>query len=114
MSERFQNEKLYRSLCEPFPSVDAANAAFTEFQADLYALREKHRICELLFVAQIPVAYVEGDEGRQMVVGMFGDEHRMESMAGYAYGKSSSMRQARVARDVELACDAVRPAKNKK
>ena len=113
MTERFNAPDNYREISVPFENVEIANAAVQAFQTELYELRNKHRIQDLVFVAQVAVKYAEG-EGSPTVVGMFGDENKMESLTGFAYGRASAMRQERISRVVEDACSAIRNTSKRK
>lgn len=55
-----------------------------KFQDELYELRRKYHISGLLWVAQLHVAYDDGDEGTAMVEGYFGDVSHAESVAAFA------------------------------
>lgn len=104
----------YRELCEPFATINDANAAFESFQKELYELRCKHRVRDLVFIAQLAVKYEDGDEGSPIVVGMFGDETKMEGMTAYAFGRASAERNERVMRMTESGCDAIKQPKRRK
>ena len=111
---RWNNPDLYRELSAPFESIDEANKNFTEFQDQLYELRKKHRIADLLFVAQVPVKYDDGEQGTPIVVGMFGDETKMEAITAYALGYAQSQRQERIARIMGESSRGVKNAQKRK
>lgn len=112
MTDVFRNEENYRDLSKPFDSVADANAAIDAFQTELYALRNKHRIRDLVFVLQVSVTYPEG-EGSPTLAGMFGDTNKMEGLAGFAFGRASAERQERINKIVEDSCEAIRAPKKR-
>lgn len=109
----------YRNLSVPFASSDEANEAISAFQDELYALRNKYRIRDLLFVMQVPVLYrneageIEG-EGEPILVGHYGDELKSESIAGYAFGHMGAVRQKRTAEYVTRAAKSLHNVESKK
>ena len=102
MSEGFNNAANYRKLCEPFPTVEAAKAAVTEFQRELYELRNKHHIKDLVYIYQITVMYGPDEEDESIGVGCFGNAPAADSLAAYGYGylsAESSAARATMVRD---------------
>lgn len=113
--DSFQAPDVYRELCKPFETLEEANKAFESFQEELYELRKKHRVRDLVFIAQIGVKYDDGDEGSPIVLGMFGNEEKMEAMTAYALGRASAERQERVTRMTESGLkQAIKAPKRKK
>lgn len=101
MSDRKIDQKLYRELGVPFATVEEANDEFKQFQDELYVLRRRHRVRDLVFIAQLAVIYEDGTEGSPLVAGMYGDEMRAEGMAAFALGRFSAERQERVAQMID-------------
>ena len=64
-----KNPKLYRELSEPFPSSEAAEAAYNAFLEELYELRKKHKIANVNFVLGISYVGAEGEEGEVFMPG---------------------------------------------
>ena len=108
------NPAMYRELSRPFETIEDANEALTAFEKDLYELRVKHRIPDLLFVMRVSVLYEDGEEGAPVAVGMFGDENQMESLAGVAYGRANAERQERIAKVVKQAMRAIEQPKTRR
>lgn len=90
MPEMRKDPKLYRELSVPFESAAAAEAAWEAFEAELYELRKKHRIRDLAYVAQIPVAFEGEDEGNCIIVGHYGDGMQKAPLFAYAAGCSQA------------------------
>ena len=84
--ERIIDPALHRKLSEPFPSLEAANEALDNFQAEFRELRAKHRIPEVLVVVGVNVIYASGAEGRAMTTMFNGNSMLRTAMAAYAYG----------------------------
>jgi hypothetical protein len=104
----------YRELCIPFNGPDAANENLIKFQKELYDLRCRYRICELLFIAQVPIKYPDGDEGSPTLVGYYGDKDKAEGMAHFAAGRMSAERQERIAKVAEKASKSIRAGQVRK
>lgn len=104
----------YRELCIPFNGPEAANESLIKFQKELYDLRCKYRICDLLFVAQVPIKYEDGEEGSPILIGHYGDIGKSEAMAHFAAGRTSAERQERVAKLVERAAKSIRAGQKRK
>jgi hypothetical protein len=108
------NNELYRELQLPFDGVDEANKNIKEFCEELYDLRAKHRIQDLFFVIGLTVKFDDGDEGSTMVCNHYGDPLRQESLAGFGYGYSQSLRQENTLKLIERAMKAVEQPKSRK
>lgn len=89
MSER-RDPKLYRELSVPFENVTAADAAWVAFEQELHELRKKHRIRDLVYVAQFPVAFEDGEEHDCTIVGHYGDGMKKANLFAYAAGQSQA------------------------
>lgn len=85
----------YRRLCEPFPNVEAANAAAKAFMDELYELRVKHRIRDVLIAVEVTITYEDG-EGCPIMYGYYGDTDNAEKVAAYTFGRLQGDRQERV------------------
>lgn len=109
-----ENPALYRELCEPFPSPNDAEQAVQAFAAELYDLRAKHRIRDLLIVVSATVKYPSEEEGEVSCVIHFGDELKSENMAAYGLGFLQSQRQERTAKTLASAVNAVGKGRNRK
>jgi len=88
MPEIINDPENYRKMCEPFASANEANAALEAFFADVRAARKKHRIANVLMVAELRVNYPETGEGSAMVHGFNGDVLMAVPLAAFAYGKT--------------------------
>lgn len=109
-----ENPGLYRELCIPFPSPADAENAINAFTEELYALRAKHRIRDLLIIVNATVAYDSEDEGEVSCILHFGDELKSENMAAYGLGFLQSQRQERTAKTLASAVNAVGKGRNRK
>lgn len=95
----FAAEQNYRDAIVPKPigQVDTDWAAFIE---ELYALRNKYRIPDVLLVAEMYAAYEDGHEGILHSFTSFGDPEHSERLAAFALGQASALRQERVAKEL--------------
>jgi hypothetical protein len=109
-----QDEEMYRKLSIPFESIDEANEALVKFTEELYALREKHRIRELLFTVRVGIVRDDGEEADATVVNHFGSSLAMEGIAAYSYGVLSTKRQQYVQDEIADATRSVKPPKSRK
>lgn len=87
------NPSLYRDLDKPFESPASANVAVQAFWDDVYALREKHRIPDILMVMRVPL-----DEGDSFVMMTAGNQLYAESMAAFGFGQATADRQQMISR----------------
>ena len=76
---------LYREMSVPHESADTANAAVQAFAEDVAAARKKHRIRDVLVVAQLGVTCGETEKDAATSFS-FGDQGRIVELAAYAYG----------------------------
>jgi len=76
----------YRKMCEPFASVEEANAAAQAFGDELYELRVKHRMKDVLFAIESAIAGKDG-ESHPIIYGYFGDVSNAERIASYTLGR---------------------------
>lgn len=109
-----QDNELYRELSIPFESVDAANDNIQKFCDELYDLRAKYRIRELMFAIRIGCKRDDGEEADATIVNHFGSSLQMESIAAFAYGTLSARRQQYVQDEIADACRAVKTPKTRK
>jgi len=94
--ERIIDKDNYERCSVPFESAEEANAAMLEFWQQMYAMRNKYRVTEMLITFCVPVK-VEGK-----VVEMFGSlaagsELFTETLAAWALAKAESAREKRLA-----------------
>lgn len=89
------NPNLYRELNVPFESKDKVTEAVNSFQDELYELRTKYRIPDLVYAMQLSWMD-EGVESQAIVNGSMGNEMNAELLAAFALGKIQSQRQARI------------------
>jgi hypothetical protein len=92
---------LYRRMSEPHESLEAANAAWLAFYADVRAAREKHRIPDVLIVAELP--FIDnGEESRAPVCSTIGNARIAVELAAFAYGQEVKAKDRRIASAVML------------
>lgn len=65
MTPPIQNPALYRKLSEPFENKEAFDQALSEFTSELRALREKHKLPDVVYIIS---ANVKNDAGEQTLV----------------------------------------------
>jgi hypothetical protein len=106
--------KMYRLMSEPFESVDEANKNLEAFCDELYALRVKYRIRDLLYAIQIACVRDDGIEADATSVNFYGASEKMESIAAFAFGHISAKRQAAIQDQVSDASRAIKSQKNRK
>lgn len=84
----------YRELSKPFPNAKAAGNAVQAFWDEVQALREKHKIPDLLVVIAVNGLCEDGlAEGRVMLTVSCGAAMMEESLAAFALGEASARRQ---------------------
>jgi len=91
------DEDLYAEMSIPFADGDAANKALEAFYNEVYELRKKHRLANVLIVAQDAIH----GSGRFMSNTHFGSETEKESMAAWLLGKVQAERQDIIRRAME-------------
>lgn len=89
----YGGSKAVAKCYEPFADVDAANAAVSGFMQDLYELRLKHHISDVLVTIRDSVISDEDIIGTVMLHSRFGNETTAEVMAAYTLGRVSEERQ---------------------
>lgn len=96
-----KNPALYRRMSEPHASQQDAAKAVSAFFDELQTLRERHRIRDLLCVAQ--VAFVDG-ETEMVRAGVISIGSSMEALhlAAHAYGTLRSDTEAKLDAAVAL------------
>ena len=109
-----QNNELYRELSIPFESVDKANEKVKAFCEELYDLRVKYRIRDLLYVIRIGCVRDDGDEADATIVNHYGASENMEGIAAYAYGQLSARRAEAVQDQMSQATRAVKGQASRK
>jgi hypothetical protein len=86
----------YRKMSEPFENPEAANAALSAFQGELYELRLKHRIKDLAFVCEINISHGENGERPAIVSNGYGDSMRLPVLLAYALGEAETRSRAAI------------------
>ena len=109
MSERIDDPALYRKLCEPFPSVEAADEALRNFNAELRELRVKYKIPDISLVLRLICTTDAGTEGEIFLSAHHGDILLEETMLAWAFGYAQSQRQQRTAEMLKDAASVKRP-----
>lgn len=94
----FHNPALYRQLSEPFPTVDAADAAINGFNTELRALRAKYKLPDVHVIMMGSCIHESGEEGHFMLNTHHGDASRAEIMTAWALGKAQAERQEQIGR----------------
>lgn len=97
MTKKVHDPKMYRECSEPFESTTEGEAAIDAFFEDLYALRAKHKIANVLCVLQDSFVTEDGDEAPFYVKQMCGDSTRAEGMAAWVFGHEQAERKRAVA-----------------
>lgn len=114
----FTDEETYRQMSVPFESVDELNVAAEAFQIELYELRKKYCVRELLFVMQSGVKRIDTDgktyEDSPILCGYFGDLMRAEVLSAYALGNIQTRRQEMIAETIDRAGRTVKAASKRK
>lgn len=108
------NPSLYRELSVPFAGPEQADAALSAFYTELYELRVKHRVQDVLIVVQASVKYPDEDEGEVCSCVHFGKDDNAENLAAYALGYLGAQRQERTAKMLSRAGKSVRKHDNRK
>lgn len=85
----------YHTLSQPV-SLDEAQTRLKAFWEALYALRNEHKIPDVLLVARVNVASEDG-EGPVTAIQHCGDEREREGMAAFAFGHERALAQSRLA-----------------
>ena len=96
MKETHDPEK-YRAMSVPFATADEGNAAMFAFFEDMQALREKHRIANVLVVVKFNVTYQAG-EASAASKAFIGDVHEEEAIGAWALGEIQAERRERINR----------------
>ena len=68
------NPELYKKLSEPFESDEAANAALSGFYEDLSALREKHKLRDVIAIVELSSKQADGSVRAGQGSVCFGDQ----------------------------------------
>ena len=89
------NPGLYRRLCEPHESVEAANADMRAFVEAVSELREKHRIPDVVLICEV-VAMRNGGEVLAQSGMEWGDMTHHEMMVARTLGQLQGDRQQRI------------------
>ena len=77
------NPELYAQLCQPRPRADVA-ASLTAFDEELYALRAKHGIADLLYVAGVAIEDPDGSKV-EILQGYYGNTGMALPMVGAVF-----------------------------
>lgn len=98
MSQRalFNDAANYRAMLEPHESVDAANEAANAFFEGVAELRKKHRLPNVLIVADVHYLGEDGADAEGRLSSFLGDSNHAEELAAYAHGYETARRQERI------------------
>lgn len=95
-SKPIKDPSLYRRMSEPHESIETANAAWLAFYDDVRAVREKHRIPDVLIVAEL--AFINnGEEAHAPVCSTIGNARIAVELAAFAYGQEVKAKDRRIA-----------------
>lgn len=91
------NPQRYRELAQPFPNVDAVDAALRAFFDDLEQVRAKHKIADVFCVVSVSCAASDfpGGEASVMITMHFGDALRASVLAAYGAGYEEARMRGR-------------------
>jgi len=89
MTDFIKDPALYRRMGEPHVSHEEANKASTAFFADLKALREKHRIRDIVCSLQVAFVGPDGETVGQSTL-TIGSSIEAVGMAAITYGELRS------------------------
>ena len=95
------NPGLYRRLCLPHESIEAAHAAMTEFCDAAKALREMHRVPDVVIICSAH-AMREGNEVEIQASLQLGNYEAHELMIARSLGQIRADRQAEVAAAIQV------------
>ena len=109
MSEKINDPSLYRKLCEPFPSVEAADEAVRNFIAELRELRIKYKIPDIAMVIRLTGMTDRGTEGEMYLLAHHGDTNLEENMLAWGFGFAQAERQRRTAEMLKDAASVKNP-----
>lgn len=89
----FNDPALYRRMSQPKASIDAAQAAWDAFCAEVRVLREKHAIPDVLVASFIPC--IEGDNETEVFANLnLGSSARSLELAARLYGSEQAIHEA--------------------
>lgn len=97
----------YRRLSVPFPTVEASNEALTAFFEEVRAARERHRIPDVIVLAEISVM-IDGEEVRGSAHAHNGDSSRILPMLAREFGAAQQRHEEQIALTVARARKAAR------
>ena len=104
------NDSLERCR-RPHENGEAAEKAFQAFNAELYDLRVKHGISDVLVTVQDSYLDDDGERVSIAISSMYGNSLMEEPLAAYAFGCAQSRRQQHIGRLLEDSSkNAVKPA----
>lgn len=83
----------YAKMLEPYASNEEASAAYAAFFEELYELRNKYRIPDLFYVAEMMVSFEKGT-GSAMLSGHIGNPSRKPMLAAFGYGEAKAEHDA--------------------
>lgn len=92
MSKKKNDPDLYRDLSHPFEARADASKAIEDFFEELYEIRAKYNIPDLVMCVQVNIK----GEGPSYATISIGDDNHAESMAAMAYGEEVMRRQKRI------------------
>jgi len=104
----------YREVSIPHESFEVANERVVKFCDELYELRNKYKIRDLLFVMRFSAIREDGMEAEATLTNHYGAAENMEGIAAYAYGELASRRQARIQDELDSSPSAIKKPKGRK
>lgn len=102
----FNDPAVYRKLCEPRPIAEVEKSVEAFFR-ELYVLRVKHGIQDVLVGIQVSTIGETGREGRVTTSIHLGDSVQAEPMSAWLYGYHQCRRQETIAHTVKTAGSAI-------
>lgn len=87
----------YRIMCEPHESMAVLEKAWESFFEETREIRAKHRIADVLIVAEMNVITESGAEGVVRAMGSMGNSDNAERLAAFALGSASAEREQKIA-----------------
>lgn len=98
MAHYIHDPALYRSMSEPFATPTEAADAVEAFHLELRALREKHRIRDVVMVIAISALDANGEEGQSIAHASIGNSDCVERLLAYALGQERRVRDRLIAK----------------
>jgi flagellar basal body L-ring protein FlgH len=88
MEKEIKNDpENYRKMREPFENLEKANEAIENFYDELFEIRKKYNISDILIVIKDSCKYADGKIGTFMQCLQYGNSLNGKQLAAYAYGQ---------------------------